>query len=35
VILPWKLKPSGGGYSLSRFAMGLADGLRAFVNPTT
>jgi glycosyltransferase involved in cell wall biosynthesis len=34
-ILPWKLKPSGGGYSLSRVAMGLADGFRAFVNPAT
>lgn len=34
-ILPWKLKPSGGGYSLSRVALGLADGFRAFVNPAT
>jgi glycosyltransferase involved in cell wall biosynthesis len=34
-ILPWKLKPSGGGYWLSRVALGLADGFRAFVNPAT
>jgi len=33
-VLPWKLKPRGGGQSLSRVATGLVDGFRALVNPS-
>jgi len=33
-VLPWKLKPLGGGQSLSRVATGLVDGFRALVNPS-
>lgn len=33
-VLPWKLRPGGGGQSPRRVASGLVDGLRVLVNPS-